>query len=224
MGTGLGVPEANIQGNSLDIIDGDVTAGTVNHTDFGTVNVGDNKTRSFTIQNNGTGALTVSNITFTGANAGEFTLPGASAFPWNIPSGASQSVTVQFQPMATGSRIATINIANNDSDEGTYDFALTGTGAGSTGIGMQTANASLSVYPNPSRDVVTVAMDMRKDANVVINVTDMQGKEVLPAINKDMKAGENFTELSTENLANGVYFLRVSDGASSTNIKLVVMH
>jgi hypothetical protein len=223
-GTGLGLPEINVQGNSLNIIDGDATAGTANNTDFGSVNTGTSVTKNFIIQNTGTSALTISGMTFSGTNASEFSMIGAPAWPLNVPASGNQSVTVQFMPAAVGTRTATISIANNDTDEGTYDFALVGNGVVATAIGSINMASSMKVYPNPSREAATVALDLKKDTRIVINVTDMQGKEVLPAIDKNLKAGQNVLDINTANLSNGVYFLKVSDETSSANVKLVVMH
>jgi hypothetical protein len=223
-GTGLGLPEINVQGNSLNIIDGDATAGTANNTDFGNVNTGTSVTKNFIIQNTGTSTLTISGMTFSGTNASEFSMIGAPAWPLNVPASGNQSVTVQFMPTAAGTRTATISIANTDTDEGTYDFALVGHGVVATAIGSINMASSMKVYPNPSREAATVALDLKKDTRIVINVTDMQGKEVLPAIDKNLKAGQNVLDINTAILSNGVYFLKVSDETSSANVKLVVMH
>ena len=40
----------------------------------------------------------------------------------------STTFQVRFDPSATGTRVATITIANNDADENPYDFAIQGTG------------------------------------------------------------------------------------------------
>jgi hypothetical protein len=224
MANGLGLPEINLQGDSVNIIDGDATAGTANKTDFSTVNIGADAAQNFVIQNTGLGSLNISGITFTGVASSEFSLSGAAWFPWNIAAGSSQSFTVKFQPTATGTRNAKINIANTDADEATYDFAIMGMGRSATGFADANANASVQVYPNPSNDVTTVAIELKNSARVTVNVTDIQGKDVVPAVDKTMSAGMQLVAINTANLANGIYFLKVSDGSSASNIKLVVMH
>ena len=42
---------------------------------------------------------------------------------------SSQTFTLTFVPSAVGTRLATVNISNNDCDENSYDFAVQGTGA-----------------------------------------------------------------------------------------------
>ncbi len=223
-GNGNGVPEINVQGNSLNIFDGDVTAGTANNTDFGLTNEGTSLTKGFVIQNNGSGALSVTGISFSGANASEFTLFGAPTFPLSIPASGNQAITVQFLPTALGIRNATIAIASNDADEASYDFALQGTGASTAGVTTVSASTSLKLYPNPSSDAATIAIALNRDEHIVISITDMQGKQVLPTIDKELKAGQHLVDINTSALTNGIYFVKIADDNASTNIKLVVMH
>ena len=114
-------PEIDIQGNLISIPDGDTIASTSDWTDFSA-----SSSRTFTILNTGTGILNIGAITFTGTNASEFTIevPPSSS----VAAGGSTTFTVQFTPSASGLRIATINIANDDADENLYDFKIQGTG------------------------------------------------------------------------------------------------
>src|SRR5439155_25569053 len=45
-----------------------------------------------------------------------------------VAASGSTTFTVQFTPSASGPATATISIANDDSDENPYDFAVTGNG------------------------------------------------------------------------------------------------
>ena len=116
------IPEIDIQGNAISIVDGDTTPNVSDWTDFSTVT----STRTFTIFNNGNLALTIGAITISGANASEFTIttPPAS----NVAAFSSTSFVVTFIPTAIGVRSAQINIVNNDSNENPYNFAIQGTG------------------------------------------------------------------------------------------------
>lgn len=122
--------EINVNGSTgVAILDGDTTPTVANGADFGTAQVtGGTTTRTFTIQNTNPGALTVSGITLSGANASDFTISGIT-FPQTINNGGSTTFTVTFDPSASGTRAATINIANNDCDEEVYDFAIQGSGS-----------------------------------------------------------------------------------------------
>jgi len=121
-------PEINLQGNNITIVDGDITPSASDNTDFGNVNPGNILNKTFTIQNTGPGNLIVSGINFTGTNAGRFTLVSAPSFPLTIAPNGSQTITVQFAPVAIASYIATMNIISNDFNEGIYNVALHGMG------------------------------------------------------------------------------------------------
>ncbi|MBN2415136.1 choice-of-anchor D domain-containing protein [bacterium] len=124
-------PEIQVSGNSTVIADGDTSPSTADDTDFGTIDLNTGaQEHTFTIANIGNADLTLTGdprVAVSGAHAGDFTVTAQPATP--VTSGNSVTFTVTFNPSGTGLRTATVSIANNDSDEGTYDFALQGTGA-----------------------------------------------------------------------------------------------
>ena len=132
-GAATAAPEINLVGNAVSIVDGDATPSTTDFTDFGGTDFvdGGSITRTFTIQNTGTGALTLSGaplVAVSGTNAADFTitaLPAAS-----VAAAGSTTFTVTFDPSVAGTRVATLTIANNDSNENPYDFAIQGKGVG----------------------------------------------------------------------------------------------
>jgi hypothetical protein len=126
-GTGV-TREIDLEGNGLSIANGDMVTSISDHTDFGPADINlATITRTFTIRNTGSLALTISNPTITGLNASEFSI---SANPSTLVIGAGSSTTfaVTFNPSAVFTRIARINIANNDSNENPYIFAIQGVG------------------------------------------------------------------------------------------------
>jgi urease beta subunit len=130
-GTGGTSPEIDVTGNTVSIADGDATPAGADHTDFGNVEINNGTlTRTFTVKNTGSGALALSGsplVAISGTNAADFTvttLPAASV----AATTGSTTFQVRFDPGAAGARTATITIANSDTNEGTYDFAIQGTG------------------------------------------------------------------------------------------------
>jgi len=125
-----GSPEINVKGNNVSIADGDSTPSLTDHTDFGSVNVtSGNVVRTFTVENLGTADLLLTGIprvSISGAHAADFSVTIQPNSP--IAPTSSTTFNVSFDPSATGLRTATISIANNDSDENPYDFAIQGTG------------------------------------------------------------------------------------------------
>ena len=126
---GTGVPrEIDLQGLGISIVNGDAVTSVSDGTDFGPADINlATVTRVFTILNTGSLTLTISNPTITGLNAAEFSI---SANPGTLTIGAGSSTTfsVTFNPSVVFTRVATINIINNDTDENPYTFAIQGAG------------------------------------------------------------------------------------------------
>jgi len=127
----LAVPEMDLEGNGQSIPDGDTSPSLTDHTDFGSVNViGSTVTRTFTIENSGTANLNLTGptkVVISGTHAGDFSVTSQPISPVD-PGDGTTSFQVEFDPGSIGLRQATISIANNDSDENPYTFAIQGTG------------------------------------------------------------------------------------------------
>jgi len=134
--TGL-APEITVESNFIEIVDGDTTPVLADNTDFGSSDVAVGMAReTYFITNDGTADLNipVGGITISGAHAGDFTFDAASlALPAVITPGNTVPFSVDFDPSATGTRNATVNIANDDADENPYTFDITGNGVNATG-------------------------------------------------------------------------------------------
>lgn len=112
--------------------------------------------QSITLTNSGNIALTISSITVAGANAGDFTQSnncGASLAP-----SSSCSISVVFDPTTSGSRAASLVIADN-AIGGSQTVALTGTGT----------DFSLSASPS------ALTMGRRTHKSSTISVTPISG-------------------------------------------------
>jgi hypothetical protein len=81
--------------------------------------------QTVTLRNTGTGTLAVSGTTITGANAGDFSRTTTCGS--TLSAGSSCSIQVTFRPTATGSRTATLQVADSDPTSPQL-VTLTGTG------------------------------------------------------------------------------------------------
>lgn len=123
--------EINVRGvigSNPTIPDGDTTPQGTDNTLFATVGVGSNQDKVFRIENVGNLDLVVTGITFTGGAPTNFSLQGGVTFPFSIVGGAFVDITVRFAPLSAGVKTTTLNIFNNDANEGTYNFYIQGTG------------------------------------------------------------------------------------------------
>ena len=122
-------PEIDIFGNSVIIENNDTHPSTENGTDFDDVEKDSTKHQIFTIKNLGDDDLLldgIPKINIKGTNKDDFSITELPTSP--ITPEQSTTFTVQFNPSETGSRVATINIKNNDADENPYTFTIQGTG------------------------------------------------------------------------------------------------
>jgi hypothetical protein len=114
-------PEIAVSGNSVDIVDGDLTPSLSDFTDFGTTTVGSPFQRTFRVDNSGDIALTTSGLSLP---TGFSLVEGLSS---SIAVGGFDTFTVQLDALTAGTYSGSISFTNNDPDETPFNFAITGT-------------------------------------------------------------------------------------------------
>ncbi|HKV68125.1 MAG TPA: choice-of-anchor D domain-containing protein [Gaiellales bacterium] len=91
------------------------------------------QTATITLQNNGTSPLTYSSTGVSGSNPGDFSVSDTvCAATVTIAPAGSCTITVAFNPTATGARSAVININDDDPGNGTQSVNVSGTGTPSS--------------------------------------------------------------------------------------------
>jgi hypothetical protein len=78
------------------------------------------------------------------------------------------------------------------------------------------------LYPNPSKNVVTINFYQLSDGETTIQITDLTGRIVKNYPLGILKNGQNQAELPTHDLANGVYICRLSTSTSVLMKQLVI--
>lgn len=116
------IPESNIniKGNNQSILNGATTPVENNHTDFGIVNVGIAKERTYTIHNEGLVILSVNSISISSPDF----LISDIVLPTHLQSGANVTFKVTCLATTKGVKIATIQINNTDPNKGSYTFMV----------------------------------------------------------------------------------------------------
>lgn len=129
-GYGAEPPEIAVSGNGNNIINGDNIPSTLDGTDFGNAEIGgDSNQTTFTIENIGGLQLELTGINpieIAGPDAVDFSVVTQPAD--TINGGQSTTFTIEFSPSDSGTRIAIIQIPNNDADEGGFSFTIQGNG------------------------------------------------------------------------------------------------
>lgn len=126
----VSVPEMQVTGNAVEIVDGDASPIPGDDTDFGTISVTlGTQPNTFTINNTGAGILTLGSnaVSVSGTHSADFTV---TAQPnTTVAAGGNTSFTITFDPSAAGTRTASVSISNDDEDESPYTFDISGIGA-----------------------------------------------------------------------------------------------
>ncbi len=91
----------------------------------GTYVIGTTAATTVTIENTGSQTLTISGTTLSGTNASDFNTTYTTG---TVSALGNQTFTLNFAPTGTGSRTATISLANDDSDENPYVITLSAVG------------------------------------------------------------------------------------------------
>nr|GFA57996.1 hypothetical protein [Tanacetum cinerariifolium] len=134
--------------------------------------------------------------------------------------------------------IGSVNVTNGQCEIGIYSQANAGqwlyfddislAPAAATGATADLAiNKEVAVtpalYPNPANDQVTLTTTVSQESSVTIVITDLQGN-TMASYQRNAVVGENQFVLDTNNLANGLYILRVQGSDATSAQRLEVKH
>jgi Secretion system C-terminal sorting domain len=87
-------------------------------------------------------------------------------------------------------------------------------------VNLQQKGFSVKAYPNPFRGNLMLDLSTDKKTDVTIELIDILGRHVYQSKAENTE-GVVFMPLSTEGLANGTYFLKVSDGQQTIQQKVI---
>lgn len=183
--SGTTAPEIQITGNSIEIVDGDTTPSASDDTDFGNVDVASGtQVNTFTINNlDCSSVLTLTGsspyVTVSGTHAADFTVTSNPTTP--IAANSSTTFDITFNPSATGLRTATLTITSDDSDEGTYNFDIQGTGTAPLTEGPGGVTTDLQLWLKSTAGLgysdgalVTLWSDQGRGQNATVNTTGQE--------------------------------------------------
>jgi hypothetical protein len=88
----------------------------------------------------------------------------------------------------------------------------------------ESVSQPLLLYPNPAINKASVLLTLEKDEALSVTIMDMQGRVVMKPAYRNLKAGKQVIDLNTSRLSNGIYFIQLSTGTSSSRMKFVVLH
>jgi hypothetical protein len=104
--------------------------------------------------------------------------------------------------------LAFIHTSADDNLIAVDDILVMGTGNAS--IEDNDLNASLNVFPNPATDMISVDYTLNKTAEVVVEITDVTGKEILHENRGVQIAGQHAFDHDVTNLPAGTYTISIN--------------
>jgi hypothetical protein len=77
------------------------------------------------------------------------------------------------------------------------------------------------LYPNPSNGNYSIELKVEKNEKITISLFDLNGK-IIDQINWNVIEGTNTLQPTWNNLASGVYLVKIVSETGEMNVKLVV--
>lgn len=78
-------------------------------------------------------------------------------------------------------------------------------------------------YPNPFNPVINIKFSIPTSGYVTLKVYNIQGKEVTTLVDEQLTAGSYYINFDGNELANGMYFYKISAGGFVETKKMILM-
>ena len=143
--------------------------------------------------------------------------PAGTGYQWYNTSGAISGATHQsFTPASGGIYSVLITDSN-----GCLHLADT-VHFTPVGISEVVGSASISVYPNPAHDYVSISVSASQSTYLSIKVYDVIGNEIGTVFEGNEAQGMVTHHFATSGLAKGVYLVRITDGLSTMTQRISI--
>jgi len=192
---------------------------------FGDVFLGENKTQSVRITNNGTAPLVISSISINGTG---FTLPNGETSK-TINTNSYYDLLIRFAPTAVRNHTGTLTLTHSSTDSPSI-INLLGTG-GTISVeeptDVENSNSTFLFQnnPNPVRSGYDVSISYRLNSSgqVNLNIYDVLGREVVKLVNEYKPQGMHSAGFNTRNLPSGVYFYKLKTAGYEGLKKMLII-
>ncbi len=142
------------------------------------------------------------------------TASGGSTYTWN-PGGPGTSIAVSPTVTTTYSVTGTSTTNCTNTSMVTLSVSLC------LGINEVVNAGEYSIFPNPTSGKLTIKVGVTKNTMINAEVTDASGKSVLKQT-LNFSAGENNQSINIANLANGLYFIKLTNSENKTETIRIV--
>jgi hypothetical protein len=148
----------------------------------------------------------------------------SAACDWNVSSVITSDVRYNLDPNWNGTYIPSYAYTAPYSFEN-HLFFYKVTAATQVGV-ADVAGNSLSMsqnMPNPAKDITAIKYELAQSSDVVIEVKDITGKQVLSFNNGKQAAGKHSVSFDVNQLESGVYFYTLKTESSQITKKMSVI-
>ena len=97
----------------------------------------------------------------------------------------------------------------------TCGFAITGINE------VRKMNSTLSVYPNPATNQISIEFDLIETKNTSIEIKNVLGQTVKTTPNSSFQKGTNKIEMDVSEFSQGIYFVQLQSGNKIINQKFI---
>jgi hypothetical protein len=187
---------------------------------FGGVQLGDRVMDTVRVTNHGTTVLVVTSVE-TGSTV---FVPGRTSF--TIEAGASDTLSVWFQPLAVGAYTDTLVVTTN-APGGIEEVVLTGEGEPVTSVeAEETVPRSYVLeqnYPNPFNPETEIRYGLPEGGRVVLRVYTMLGEEVATLVDEVQGPGWHSVVFGGADLSSGLYLYRLEAADFLSTKKMILL-
>lgn len=141
----------------------------------------------------------------------------------------TDSKTFSFQwvaPVTAGSAtIYAAGVAANGNNQSSSDYVYTASLPISSSVGIKEYNLSstVSFYPNPARESVTLSYQLDQDALVECSLTGLNGQHLADFYSEKQTAGDHQHNLAIpSSVQSGLYLLNLTVNGQSTSRRLII--
>lgn len=87
------------------------------------------------------------------------------------------------------------------------------------------SDVAISINPNPAINYANVSLTLKNSVEVTIEIFNSVGQKVMTVINKELLAkGKNEIEISTGDISEGLYLVKVTEPFGTKTLRLAVSH
>ena len=123
-------------------------------------------------------------------------------------------------------KLSSVDIHENESDH--TEIITFGILANDTGLSLPTVYALHYNYPNPFNPITSLRYDLPEQAQVMLTIYDLMGREITQLVNTAQEAGYrsvqwNATDMHGKPVSAGVYLYQVRSGEFVQTRKMVLL-